>query len=143
MTDDTLRSVEIERTGLGGYTVRNTRGGTLHIASGQDGDAFTPVELLLAAIGGCTGADVDFIVSKRAEPLTFHVAVSGDKVRDGSGGNRMTNLTVEFTVTFPEGAQGDAAREMLPRAIAMSHDRLCTVSRTVELGSPVSPVLRT
>lgn len=143
MTDDTLRSVEIERTGLGGYTVRNTRGGTLHIASGGDGDAFTPVELLLAAIGGCTGADVDFIVSKRAEPVTFRVAVSGDKVRDATGGNRMTNLTVEFMVTFAEGAQGDAAREMLPRAVTMSHDRLCTVSRTVELGTPVSPVLRT
>jgi putative redox protein len=101
------------------------------------------VELFLAAIGGCTGADVDFIVSKRAEPVAFRVAVSGDKVRDASGANRMTNLTVEFTVTFPEGADGDAAREILPRALAMSHDRLCTVSRTVELGTPVSPVLHT
>jgi len=26
---------------------------------------------------------------------------------------------------------------MVPRAIAQSHGRLCTVSRTVELGSPV------
>jgi putative redox protein len=143
MTDDTLRSVQIERTGLGGYTVRNVRGGTITIGSGGDSADFTPVELFLAAIGGCTGADVDFIVSKRAEPVAFRVAVSGDKVRDASGANRMTNLTVEFTVTFPEGADGDAAREILPRALAMSHDRLCTVSRTVELGTPVSPVLHT
>jgi uncharacterized OsmC-like protein len=26
---------------------------------------------------------------------------------------------------------------MLPKAIQMSHDRLCTVSRTIELGAPV------
>jgi putative redox protein len=27
---------------------------------------------------------------------------------------------------------------MLPRAARMSHDRLCTVSRTIELGTPVA-----
>jgi putative redox protein len=135
MSDDTLRSVEISRDGLGRYTVRNVRGGTLTISTGDDAD-FTPVELLLAAIGGCTGADVDHIVSKRAEPDSFTVAVTGDKIRD-EGGNRLTNLHVELTVRFPEGPEGDKAREALPRAAKMSHDRLCTVSRTVELGTPV------
>jgi putative redox protein len=133
--DDSLRSVQISRDGLGHYTVRNVRGGTLTISTGDDAD-FTPVELLLAAIGGCTGADVDFITSKRAEPESFTVRVTGDKVRD-AGGNRMTNLQVELTVRFPDGPDGDKAREALPRAAQMSHDRLCTVSRTVQLGSPV------
>jgi putative redox protein len=137
MSGDTLRSVEIERTTLGRYAVRNVRGGSISIGTGEDTD-FTPVELLLAAIGGCTGADVDYILSKRAEPVTFSIRVAGDKVRDGAGGNRMENLAVEFTVAFPEGAAGDAARGALPRAIEMSHDRLCTVSRTVELGTPIS-----
>ena len=40
-------------------------------------------------------------------------------------------------MTFPDGPEGDAAREFLPRAIAMSRDRLCTVSRTVQLGADV------
>jgi putative redox protein len=62
--------------------------------------------------------------------------VTGDKIRD-EGGNRLTNLHVELTVRFPEGPEGDKAREALPRAAKMSHDRLCTVSRTVELGTPV------
>lgn len=102
-----------------------------------DGTDFTPVELLLAALGGCTGADVDYITSKRAEPDSFVVQVTGDKVRDELGGNRLVNLAIELRVTFPEGAAGDAAREALPRAARMSHDRLCTVSRTVEHGGPV------
>src|SRR5687768_17485096 len=136
MADDTLRAVTVQRTSLGRYEVRNARGGALTIGVG-DGTDFTPVELLLAALGGCTGADVDYITSKRAEPDSFVVHVTGDKVRDETGGNRLVNLAVELRVTFPEGAAGDAAREMLPRAVRMSHDRLCTVSRTVELGTAV------
>jgi putative redox protein len=139
MAEDTLRSVEIERTALGNYTVRNVRGGTLTIST-DGGDSFTPVELLLAAIGGCTGADVDYITSKRARPESFTVSVTGDKVRD-EGGNHLQNLRVELTVRFPEGPDGDRAREALPRAAKMSHDRLCTVSRTVELGTPVTTEL--
>ncbi|TDC34076.1 OsmC family peroxiredoxin [Micromonospora sp. 15K316] len=138
MSSDTFRSVEIERTSLGQYVVRNVRGGSISVGTGEDG-SFTPVELLLAAIGGCTAIDVDHITSRRAEPDRFSLRVSGDKIRDESG-NRMQNLKVEFTVTFPEGAEGDKAREALPRALQQSHDRLCTVSRTVELGTPVSTV---
>ena len=144
MSEDTARSVRIERTGLGRYVVHNVRGGSIPVTAGSvvagAGDAtFTPVELLLAAIGGCTAADVDLITSRRAEPTRFVVDVTGDKVRD-AGGNRMQNLTVVLTATFPDGPAGDRAREALPRSLEQSHDRLCTVSRTVELGSPVTTV---
>jgi len=136
MADDTRRSVTLQRTSLGHYEVRNARGGTMTIGAGG-GAEFTPVELLLAALGGCTGADVDHITSKRAEPDSFVVHVTADKVKDESGGNRLVDLAIELRVAFPEGTEGDAARAMLPRAARMSHDRLCTVSRTVELGTPV------
>ncbi|MEV4347454.1 OsmC family protein [Actinoplanes sp. NPDC049596] len=136
MADDNRRSVSLRRTSLGQYEVRNARGGTISIGTG-DGAEFTPVELLLAALGGCTGADVDYITSKRAEPDGFVVHVSGNKVKDEAGGNRLADLVIDLHVTFPEGPDGDKAREALPRAAKMSHDRLCTVSRTVELGTPV------
>jgi putative redox protein len=139
MAEDTLRSVDIERTAVGEYVARNARDGTIAIGSGGN-DKFTPVELLLAAIGGCTAIDVDLITSKRAEPTDFRIRVTGDKIRN-EGGNRMVNLRVEFIVAFPEGEGGDAAREALPRSVRMSHDRLCTVSRTVELGTPIEAEL--
>lgn len=139
MSADTFRSVEIERTSVGQYVVRNVRGGSMSMGTGEDA-SFTPVELLLAAIGGCTAIDVDLITSRRAEPIQFSVEVSGDKIRDDTGANRMQNLEARFTVTFPVGADGDRAREALPRSLQQSHDRLCTVSRTVELGTPVSIV---
>ena len=140
MGDDTLRSVQFERTANSKYEVRNIRGGTLSVGSGQDAD-FTPVELLLAALGTCSAIDVDIVTSRRAEPTEFTAVVRGDKIRDAAEGNRLENLAVEFTIRFPEGEDGDKAREALPRAVRMSHDRLCTVSRTVELGTPVSTTL--
>jgi uncharacterized OsmC-like protein len=130
---DSSRSVRIDRVSTGKYVVTNARGGTLPVG----GDDFTPVELLLAAIGTCTSIDTDTVTSRRAEPTRFTVTVSGDKVSDPADGNRMTNLHVTFDVQFPEGPAGDEARTLLPRTVKLSHDRLCTVSRTVELGTEV------
>jgi len=135
MSDDTRRSVQIERIGLGRFRATNDHGTTLDFGSGEDAD-FTAVQLFLAALGGCGASDVDYVTAKRAEPDTFRVSVTADKIRD-DGGNRLTNLAITFTVTFPDGEAGDAAREALPRSVAQSHDRLCTVSRTVQLGTPV------
>lgn len=135
MSEDGLRSVRLSRVEKAGYAVTNIRGGTITIGEGADTD-FTPVELLLAAIAGCTAIDVDYITNKRSEPVSFDVRAEGDKVRDDDG-NHLTGITVTFDVVFPGDAGGDKARESLPRAIAQSHDRLCTVSRTVQLGTPV------
>lgn len=134
---DTERSVRFERTSAGRFEVQNVRGGTLSVGTGEDTD-FSPVELLLAAIGVCSAIDVDAITGRRAEPTEFAAVVRGDKIRHAEEGNRMENLAAEFTVRFPPGEDGDKARAALGRALQMSHDRLCTVSRTVELGTPVS-----
>lgn len=133
---DTERSVRFERVDAGRFEVQNVRGGKLSVGTGQDAD-FSPVELLLAAIGVCTAIDVDTLTTRRSEPAEFSAVVRGDKIRDPTDGNRMENLAVEFTVRFPPDEAGDKAREVLGRALQMSHDRLCTVSRTVELGTPV------
>ncbi|MFI6931912.1 OsmC family protein [Streptomyces sp. NPDC050287] len=140
MNDNSLRSVTIERTGTGHFTATNARGGTISFGtgSGSDGDTdFTPVELLLAALGGCTAVDVDIATSRHAEPTRFSVAVTGNKISDELG-NRMTDLAVTFSVTFADGEGAERARAILPRAVKTSHDRLCTVSRTVETGTPVT-----
>ncbi|HWM07266.1 MAG TPA: OsmC family protein [Actinophytocola sp.] len=133
MAEDTYRSVRLERVATGRYVVHNARGGTLPVG----GDDFTPVELLLAALGSCAATDADVVTSRRVEPTGFTVTVSGDKVADRETGNRIENLAVTFEVTFPDGEQGDAARALLPRTVRLSHDKLCTVSRTVERGTPV------
>jgi uncharacterized OsmC-like protein len=107
----------------------------LPLGHGDDPD-FTPVELLLAALAGCSALDVDFITGKRAPFATFAARAEGEKVRD-AGGNHLVGLTVTLDVTFPDGEAGDAARDVLESAIQRSQDRLCTVGRTIALGDEV------
>ena len=135
-TDSAYRSASIERVSAGRFTARNDRGGQIAFGTGG-GAGFTPVELLLAALGGCTAIDVDILTSRRAEPDTSGVDVGAEKVRD-SAGNHLADIEVSFRVVFPAGEAGDAARAVLPDAVRQSHDRLCTVSRTIELGIPVT-----
>jgi putative redox protein len=135
-TDPTHRGVRLERIENSRYTAINERGGKISIGTG-DGTDFTPVELLLVSIGGCTAVDVDLLTSRRAEPDSFEIAVEAKKVSD-TDGNHLTDLQVTFRITFPDGEQGDKARERLPDAVRKSHDRLCTVSRAVELGTPIA-----
>ena len=137
MSFDSHRTVTITRTSAGRYTAANGRGGVLDFGTGEVDD-FTPVELFLTAIGGCTAVDVDILTTRRAEPESFVVQVDGEKNEGGDGGNRMEELSVTFRLKFPEGDGGDAARALLPDIVRRSHDRLCTVSRTVELGTPVA-----
>ncbi|HTT51251.1 MAG TPA: OsmC family protein [Streptosporangiaceae bacterium] len=114
----------------------NERGGQITLGTGGD-ERFTPTELLLAAVGSCSAIDVDILTSRRAEPESFLVSAGAEKVRDGSG-NRLTDIQVAFRIAFPAGSDGDVARAVLPDVIRKSHDRLCTVGRTVELGTPVT-----
>lgn len=129
------RAVSIERTGLHTFRATNLRGGTLDFGDGGSAQ-FSPVDLLLTAIAGCTALDVEYIAGKRETPVRFDGHIRADKVRDDDG-NHLTGIVLRFEIEFPDGEAGDAAREVLPSALQRSHDRLCTVSRTVELGTPV------
>jgi putative redox protein len=140
MTHSThARQVTIERTAPGRLIAVNSRGGRLPMGTGGDDD-FSPTELLLAAIGGCTAIDVDVVTARRAEPDAFTVVVDAEKIKDDDG-NRLTGLTVTFHVRFPDGEAGDAARAVLPDAVQKSHDRWCTVGRTVTVGTPIAAVI--
>lgn len=142
MADDELRSVTLTRTGPAMFTARNERGGELTVGSPAEGtDHFSPVELLLAGIAGCSGIDIDMLTSRYAEPVRFEIGTAAEKVRDEEG-NHLGPVTVTVSVAFPEGEGGQEARERLPRAVELSRDRLCTVSRTVALPTAVDFVLR-
>lgn len=136
MADSNHRSVTVERVDTGVYVARNARGGEVRFGS-MAAEAFTPVELLLAAIGGCTAVDVDVVTARRSTPDRFEVTVEAQTVRDETG-NRLEDVAVTFRLAFPPGADGDIARAIVPRAATASHDRTCTVSRSLERGTPVS-----
>jgi putative redox protein len=134
-TESTHRTVTVERLEAGRFAGVNSRGGRILFGTGGD-EEFTPTELLLIAIGGCTAIDIDILTSRRSEPDSFEIAVDADKVRD-EGGNHLANIEVTYRITFPAGEDGDKARGVLAEAVRQSHDRLCTVGRSVELPTPI------
>lgn len=136
--EDSHRSVSIERLETGVYLARNARGNELRFGS-RDPDGFTPVELLLAALAGCSAIDVDVVTGRRSAPESFSAEAEADVV--SYGGNLLRDITLTFRVRFPAGPEGDAARDVLPRVVRTSHDRTCTVSRTLEAAVPVTTVV--
>lgn len=129
------RHVTLTRDSVGRYTVRNDRGGSITTSSGTE--ELSPVELLLAGIAACTAVDVDTVTTRRAEPDSFRIDVTADKVKDDQG-NHLKDIEVTFRVRFPDGDGGDAARKILPSLVRRSHEEFCTVSRTVRLGADVT-----
>ena len=129
------RSVTLTRDSLGVYTATNAEGSTLQFGRGEG--LLSPVELLLAAIAGCSSIDVDHMTSRRAEPDRFEVTALADAVHDDDAGNVLENIRVLFDLAFPEGEDGDKARARIASALTISHDKECTVSRTVEAGGAV------
>ncbi|MFV0307570.1 MAG: OsmC family protein [Desertimonas sp.] len=130
------RRVRVERLGPARFEVLNDRGGRVTLGNGES-THLTPIEMLLGAIGACSAMDVEPVTSRRAEPDTFTVEVTGSKIRDVDG-NQLDDIRVVFHARFPDGDDGDEARQVLPKIVQRAHDQLCTVSRTVELGSPVT-----
>jgi putative redox protein len=135
-TESAHRSVTIERTEAGRFCGVNQRGGTIMFGTGNN-EEFTPTELLLIAIGGCTAIDVDIVTSRRSEPESFEIVVEADKVRD-EGGNHLIGIKATYKISFPPGEDGDKARGVLADAVRQSRGRLCTVGRTVMAGTPIT-----
>jgi len=147
MTDEQIggtgpghRSVTLRRLEKGMYEVRNSRGGTIRCGGGGDSEEFTPVELFLTAMAACGGSDVDWMTSRLAEPEVYELRAEGEKKKDDKG-NYLDDILITFRVRFPEGEDGDRARDRLPSAMERSHDRLCTVTQTVTRGTPVDVAL--
>ncbi|WP_040477857.1 OsmC family protein [Longispora albida] len=109
--------VNIERT-EDGFVATNGRGGQISIG-GPESD-FTPVELLLAALGGCEIVTVEPLTAQRGHRLVkLAVTVSAEKIRP----NKLGPITATYDVVLPEGDDGEVFRSVAHRV----HDRHCTV----------------
>lgn len=136
-----LREVNVQRTESGKYTATSAASGA-SIEFGQGEGLLSPVELLLAAIAGCSSIDVDVATTRRSEPEKFDVLASGYKISE-DGASRMDDIHLDFDLKFPDTEEGRKAAGMVERIVKLSHEKYCTVSRTVELGaSVVSEVIK-
>ncbi|WP_243788888.1 OsmC family protein [Saccharopolyspora gloriosae] len=127
--------VEVHRTGEHTFTASNGRGAEVTI--GRDGapGAFTPGELLLAAIAGCSAVTSENLLVRRAGQ-DADIAVHADRDKTAEDPNKFSAVQVRFDVDLSavEGAERAKLLDAVERAI----ERYCTVSRSVEEGTPIA-----
>lgn len=136
MSDDesTLRSVHLVRTGPTEYRAENSRGGVIAFGDGDTTD-FSPVELLLVALGGCNALTIEAL-TKRAEPTRFDISVEAHKAEHEPIGTHLENLAVTVDITFGSDEAGKKMADRVSGAVEKAH-ALCTVSRTLEQANKV------
>lgn len=93
---------------------------------------FSPMQLLLAGIGGCSAIDIIGILEKQKQDLQdLHVEVDADKQSTGTYSEFKT-IHLKFTFT------GDLEEKKVERAINLSLNKYCSVSKALEKGSKIS-----
>ena len=118
--------VTVERTD-DGFVARNGRGSEVRFGTGGDDTSFTPVELLLASLGGCNIVTVEPLTAKRGHRLVrLEATVDAEKVKP----NQLGTITMTYDVELPPD-DPDAAQVFHDVALRV-HQKACTVSTALE-----------
>jgi putative redox protein len=130
-----MASVHVERTNEGGFRARNERGALVSVSGSEQDEAFTPVELLLAALGGCEIVSIEPLTAKRGHRLTsLSATVRGEKVAP----TKLGTITVTYEVGLPEG--DEKAAKIFAEVARRVHDGYCTVGNALREQTPVEQV---
>ncbi|MCP9954779.1 OsmC family protein [Actinomadura madurae] len=130
-----MAEVRVERT-EDGFRAVNGRGASVAVGDGDAEGVFTPVELLLAALGGCELVTVEPLTAKRGHRMARLAAtVQADKIATSTLGT----ITVTYDVELPE---GDAeAGDVLKAVAGRVHDKYCTVGSALREPMKVEQVV--
>lgn len=100
---------------------------------GGEGTGMRPMEMLLAALGGCSGIDVVSILNKKKQAFSnFVVEINGD--RDV---NEVPSLYKSIQVDFYfEG--NDINNDKIIQAVDLSIQKYCSVAKTLEKSAVIT-----
>lgn len=99
---------------------------------GGHNGGFRPMQMLLAAVGGCSTIDILLILKKQKQEIeSFVVEVEGDreKIEDYS---LFRNIVLHFKIS------GKVDKQKADRAIKLSLEKYCSVSKTLEPTAKIS-----
>lgn len=101
-------------------------------AHGGEGSGFGPMQLLLAALGGCTGIDMVEILRKQRQKLEdLEMIVSGERVSEPP--KVYDEVHVEYKLKGR-----DLQEKAVQRAAQLSQDKYCSVGATLKAKAKVS-----
>ena len=121
-------AMKATRTNQNEYTVTNPDGTSLKISPHGTPGAFSPGELLQAALLGCASLSADAQLSHMLG-ADFDAEAS---VKSTEADNFITDMLFEFQIKT-EGLD-DAEREKIIKAAAKKIERLCIVKRSLSKG---------
>ena len=103
---------------------------------GGDCSAFTPLQLLLASLAGCSGNTMALLL-RRHEQQVSGLEVKAVGARRDEHPTVLTAITLEFTV------RGTALDEtVVRRSLTIAEENLCPVWAMLKDGTPISASLR-
>lgn len=123
--------IELERLNDAvNLVARNEFGNSVHIDGSPDvGGAnlgMRPMQMLLAAMGGCSTIDIINILKKQKQPLKdIKITVTGEREKDV-----VPSLFTEVHVHFK--VYGDLDADKVQKAISLGVDKYCSVAKTLE-----------
>ncbi len=126
----------MERTLDGDFFATNGRGARIALGSSTQDGVFSPVELLLVALGGCELITIEPLTAKRGHRLTrLAVTVTAEKVTP----TKLGAVTTTYEIELPEGDE-DAA-EVFAAVAHRVHENHCTVGRALRENTETIMVL--
>lgn len=127
------RSVEVTWTGEGLRFTGKSGLGEIAMASGgeETGLGPSPTEVLLMALGGCTGIDIVTILVKMRQPLQgLRIEVVGHKEEEHP--QRFIRYEVVYHL------RGALDEKRVRRAVELSEQKYCSVGATLSASAPIT-----
>jgi putative redox protein len=119
-----------------GFEAVNEAGKTLTMdagpAIGGHGQGFSPMQIVLAAIGGCSGIDLISILKKQKQEIeSFEMIVDGER-EQGAVPSPFTAIHIIYKMT------GKIDKEKAQRAADLSIEKYCSVSKMLEKSAKIT-----
>ena len=97
-----------------------------------DDEAMRPTEMLLGALGGCTGINAVLLLKKFRQPFkSLDVEVEGDQEKE------WPHAFTEIRINFKIGWDGKHDKKLVESALDMAVNKYCPVDATLSHGTKI------
>jgi putative redox protein len=122
------------------FEARNESGNTIDFDAspeiGGQNKGVRPMQALLMALGGCSGIDVVSILQKQKQQLTgFRIAIDGER-------QKAVEPSLFETIHLIYYLEGDLEPAKAKRAVELSMEKYCSVSKTLEKSASITYEVR-
>lgn len=129
--------IEIDRLNDGFHmAARNEQGNTVHMDASPDmggtNQGMRPMQMLLAAMGGCSSIDIINILKKQRQDLKdLKITVTGEREKDAVP-SLFTDVHAHFRL------YGNLDKDKVEKAVALGVEKYCSVAKTLEVKAKIT-----